>query len=274
MVRLLYLSAPFLAFFLVAPFASAACPERPQSDYEQAFCQIRAKGGGAALPTFEDFRRNTPQVQALLLKRPAARWGVALPEPASQPGPASDTGAPSVPSREPAEPAAPEPPQVTENASGLSACDLEMDTVRCSDGLFRLAVNQPNGALAPGVLDANNRLGLSPFRGDAGDEAAVRAYLSDAYDRYIAKMLEIGLGGATMSFTRFYNSFHRHRAEGVDFAQRMEDTFRYLKQDKRNLAVDARLAEGFPASMENCARSGEAVIVCDNVATNWVYVRD
>ncbi|WP_227546017.1 hypothetical protein [Marinobacter fonticola] len=150
---------------------------------------------------------------------------------------------------------------------------MQGKTILCSGRAYRLATNQPNSALADGVLDESNTLGLDNYKGDLNDEAAARRYLSNAYDRYIAKMLEIGLGGASMSFTRFYNSFHRHEAEGIDFAERMESTFSYLKQDKQNLGISGRLTEELPKRIQECAWAGRAIIVCDNVATNWIYVR-
>ena len=72
----------------MAPVVSQAAPQcQPQTEYEKLYCQIKAKDANVALPSFEDFRRNDPQVQALLLKRPAARWGLAVPSPKVAPRP-------------------------------------------------------------------------------------------------------------------------------------------------------------------------------------------
>lgn len=247
--------------------AQAACPANPADEYERVYCEIKVKGGGAMLPSFEDFRRNEPKVQALLLKRPASRLGIDLPKPAQQAAKSDEVATNAVRETE-----APKPENSPVNGT-LSECDLEGATIQCPGQRYLLATNQRNSALANGVLGSSNKLGLEPFTGDLNDEAAVRAYLSNAYDRYIAKMLDIGLGGATMSFTRFYNSFRRHEAEGVDFAGRMESTYSYLKQDKRNMAVSERLTEELPERLQQCVWAGHAVIVCDDVATNWVYVQ-
>lgn len=245
----------------------------PQTRYEKIYCQIAEQGGGGTLPTFEDFRRNDPQVQALLLKRPAARLGIDMPPaiPKDSPSQSTRSNQPMQESRgKPAEPESTTDPV----PAGLNNCRLNGEVITCPGQRFRLATNKPNKALAAGVLDESNRMGLPGFTGDLTDETAVRRYLSDAYDRYIAKMLEIGLGGATMSFTRFYHSFRRHESQGIDFAQRMESTFMYLKQDKRNLGVSARLNDALPESLKNCVPAGSSLIVCDNVATNWVFVQD
>ncbi|TBW58120.1 hypothetical protein EZI54_04490 [Marinobacter halodurans] len=265
---------PFLfALLLISPLVYGACPKDPATAYEQLYCDIQAKGGGSTLPSFEDFRRNSPQVQALLLKRPAARLGLSVPGPEAATSQSAKPSPPGTSERPKTEPeSGPTPPPAV--ASAFEGCQLGGTVIRCPSARYELATNQANSALRAGVLDDDNRLGLSAYRGDLSDETAVRAYLSDAYDRYIAKMLEIGLGGTTMSFTRFYNSFRRHEAKGIDFAQRMDETFDYLKQDKRTLGVNRKPPDELPKSLKNCAPSGARVIVCDNVATNWVYVRD
>ncbi|MGP4842953.1 hypothetical protein ACTXGQ_02380 [Marinobacter sp. 1Y8] len=278
MLRVLAVMSGYLRvcslLFCILPVVSQAAPQcQPQTDYERLYCQIKAKDASVSLPSFEDFRRNDPQVQALLLKRPAARWGFAVPSPKTAPRPETST-APK--SSAPATPAATEPPPKKSPASGgtgLSDCALQGDSIRCPGRQFELISNQPNRALPDGVLSEENKLGLPSFTGDLNDEASVRQYLSTAYDRYIVKMLEIGLGGATMSFTRFYNGFWRHQSQGVDYAQRMESTYHYLKQDKKTLAVKARLHSKLPANLDNCGAINGDILVCDDVATSWVFVR-
>lgn len=154
----------------------------------------------------------------------------------------------------------------------LAGCRLEGERIHCRQRHYELALNQPNRQLEPGALEPDNRLGLAPFSGDRSDEDAVLRYLSDAYDRYIPKMLAIGLGANTMSFTTFHHGFHTLEASGVDFAQRMEQTYDLLKQDKRTLAVKARYHDELPADLSLCMVINPDIIVCDNVGTNWVYV--
>lgn len=253
--------------------AAATCPQ-PQSDYERIYCEIVAGGGGGSLPSFEDFRRNSPQVQALLLKRPAQRLGIELTAP-ERAAPMATEPAPQPSAAEPAVMAGPQSspgPQPSPEPQGLRGCSLRGEVIECGHRRYQLATNQPNSALADGVLVEDNRLELASFSGDPSNEAELRQYLSDAYDRYILKMLEIGLGGATMSFSEFYHNYQRHQASGVDYAQRMEQTFQLLKQDKRTRAVPSRLTERLPQSLTHCSGIGARVVVCDDVATNWVFV--
>lgn len=255
--------------------ADETCLDTAKTDLERLYCQVIAEGAGQGLPSQTDFRRNNPQVQALLLRRPARSLGLEVPEAdgrskQSEPTPATSPASPlpsqvseSTPEPERAPPARP---------SRLADCRLKGERIVCPDRQFELALNQPNSKLAPGVLDRGNRLGLTSFEGDQSDEPAVRRYLSEAYDQYIPKMVDIGLGANTMSFTAFYNAFRTLEAGGVDFATRMERTFQLLKQDKQSLAVQARYHEKLPETLSLCDVINRDIIVCDNVATNWVFV--
>ena len=262
-------------------FAENGCLQSASTELERLHCQVVAQGGGQGLPSQADFRRNDPKVQALLLRRPAQRLGLTVPEAPSdsaQAKPAASEATTPAPEPRPVavEPKADPAPEPVEPAAArsnwLAECRLRGERIACRDRQFELALNRPNAELAPGVLTAQNRLDLPPFKGDRANEQQVRRYLSNAYDRYIPKMLSIGLGANTMSFTAFHNAFHTLESGGVDFAERMEQTYELLKQDKRNLAVQARYHEQLPEDLALCEPVGADIIVCDNVATNWVFV--
>ncbi|QSP96443.1 hypothetical protein LPB19_03320 [Marinobacter salinisoli] len=248
-----------------------------RTDLEQLYCDLVARGEASRLPSPMDFRRNDPQVQRLLLRRPAQRHGLSVPAAAKRPEPAVSALAPqpeAPPAQRPASEVADEPASRPDIAASLSQCQLLGERIRCPSGSFRLADNQPNRQLAPDALEDDNRLGLSAFEGNRQDQHAVRQYLSEAYDRYIPAMLGIGLGASTMSFTAFHNAFHTLEDGGVDFAARMEETFRLLKQDKKTLGVKARYHEQLPDGLAQCQVINRNVIVCDDVRTNWVYVQE
>lgn len=263
------LTALVLASVNGGALAEEACSASATTDLERLYCDVVAEGGGQGLPSQSDFRRNQPQVQALLLRRPAKRLGLSVPPVTAEP--AQPEPSPQAASK----PQKPEPEQVDPQPTRfnrLADCALKGERIVCPDRQFKLALNQPNRALRPGVLEDQNRLGLRPFRGSRSDEQQVRAYLSSAYDRYIPKMLAIGLGANTMSFTAFHNAFHTLEDGGVDFAERMERTYQLLKQDKLNLAVQARYHDRLPDNLALCEVINPDIIVCDNVATNWVFV--
>jgi len=270
------------AGWVLTASADEACLASAQSDLERLYCEVVERGGGAGLPSVVDFKRNDPQVQALLLKRPAARLGLKVPAPGSDSkgSPAKFAGKTS------ASPAG-NWPEARADSSGdqrlvapviaapdrsLAKCRLQGEVILCPGRRFELATNKTNRELMPGVLEDGNTLSLPSFEGDRSDEEAVRRYLSDAYDIYIPKMLAIGLAGTTMSFTAFHNAFHSIEDGGVDFAQRLEQTYHLLKQDKKTLAVKARYHDELPESVNLCVEINRDIVVCDNVGTNWVYV--
>ena len=238
------------------------------TELERMYCRVVSEGQGGGLPSPADFKRNDPQVQALLLRRPAGRLGLEVPEPgtpAQADSNRSSSGAESEPARTgPQE----DPPQ----SWLLADCRLEGQRIACPRRRYDLVSNQSNSQLAEGVLAEDNSLGLRPFEGNRDDSEAVRRYLSEAYDRYIPKMVDIGLGANTMSFTAFHNAFHTIEDGGVDFARRMERSFTLLKQDKKNLSVKARYHNELPQDLSLCTVINREIVVCDNVGTNWVYV--
>ncbi|MFP3977497.1 hypothetical protein [Marinobacter sp. KMM 10035] len=243
-----------------------------QSDLERMYCEIVERGGGAGLPSMADFKRNDPKVQALLLRQPAKRLSLTLPEVAAKPEPKPKPERKpeaATPQREFAKESVSEPPI----AQGLADCRLSGELIQCPNAAYTLAGNRSLASLENGVLEPGNRLGIEPFDGVRNDDEAVRGYLSAAYDRYIPKMLAIGLGANTMSFTAFHNAFYTLESGGVDFSERMDQTYELLKQDRKTLGVKARYHDELPESLAQCVTIDRSIIVCDNVGTNWVFVR-
>ena len=95
-------------------------------------------------------------------------------------------------------------------------------------------------------------------------------YLSAAYDRYIPKMLAIGLGANTMSFTAFHNAFYLESG-GVDFERMGRPST--CSNRIENGGVNTRQHDELPENVSLCETINHDVIVCDNVGTNWVFVR-
>lgn len=244
--------------------ADEACLTSAQSDLERLYCEVVERNGGAGLPSAMDFKRNDPKVQALLLRRPAKRLGLALPE----------ISAPS--ETEATKPSVESPKESSTESSifqGLADCQLRSKFIQCPKATYELTGNRTLASLDDGVLEPGNRLGIVSFDGERNDDEAVRSYLSAAYDRYIPKMLAIGLGANTMSFTAFHNAFHTLENGGVDFSERMGQTYELLKQDRKMLALTTRYQDELPESLSLCTVINRDVIVCDNVGTNWVFVR-
>lgn len=154
------------------------------------------------------------------------------------------------------------------------ACALRGQKIDCGSTYYQLLMNRPKHTLAESALTQSNRLELPPFAGNVQDEAAVRAYLNQAYAAYINKMIELGLAGSTMSFTTFYYSFKDQTQRNVDFVGRFETMFEFLKKDRQRLAVSTAMPSELPHSLGQCATLSSEIIVCDNQTKNWVYVRN
>ena len=274
--RLALLMFAFSTGIAQAAFAADdACMKAAKTELEQLYREVISAGQGAGLPSPTDFKRNDPSVQALLLRRPAKRLGLEVPEvsgtsaePQSTTRQATPEPEATTPPAEPANASGPEP----SIARGLADCQLRGEFIQCPQSVYELAGNRPLASLDDGVLEPGNRLAIAPFDGERNDDDVVRRYLSDAYDRYIPKMLAIGLGANTMSFTAFHNAFHTLESGGVDFSERMGQTYELLKQDRKTLGVKARYHDELPQDLSLCTVINAGIIVCDNVGTNWVYV--
>lgn len=277
----------FCLLFLCSLPALAACLDQARTDYEKLFCKIQQTSQGKSLPSFEDFRRNSPTVQALLLKRPAERLGLTMPaapkavkkaavpaKPALEDKPSPTTKALPPTARTPLN-APPEvkQPVVTPEAR-LSGCSLQGEQVRCPKARYQLLMNKPNRDLAAGALGPENRFGLAAYQGKANDAAALRNYLGRSYQHYIEKMLEIGLGASTMSYTKFYYTYQEVSSQGEDFAARFEKMYEFLKKDKASMAIKARYDDKVLARIEQCVDLSAELVVCDNGVSNWVFQRD
>ncbi|WP_390615781.1 hypothetical protein [Maricurvus nonylphenolicus] len=245
----------------------------PHTELEKVFCQLKAKG--ESLPSLEDFRRNQPRIQALLLKAPARRQGIALPKVVTKAKPPAPkkTVVNSKPEPRKASPAA-QPVSSTPRQlpSSLSSCQLQGHLIQCPRQQFRLATNRANRYLAKGALGPDNRLGLSNYQGERQNPQALKRHLTRSYERYIEKMLSIGLGASTMSFSKFYYTHDELQQLGVDFADRFETMFGYLKKDKASMAIKDSYLDALPPGIGSCNRLKDNILVCDNGEHNWVYL--
>lgn len=263
-----------MIFFSVSVAANCL----PSTEYERIYCEIVDQGEGKSLPRFEDFKRNDVTVQKLLLKRPAAKLKIKLP--ASSKQHAKKVSDKRLTSEKPARLKSAKKPvkKVPERALvnvpdvSLSKCSVVNNIISCGHRRFNLKKNEPNSRLAQGVLDDQYKMGLPRYSGNAEDDQEIQFYLSDAYGLYIQRMIDIGLGASTMSYARFYHTFNDLQAKNVDFSERFETMYRFLKKDKKTMAVKSEPSSKRPHSISQCDDISHRVIVCDIGVVNWVYV--
>lgn len=269
--------------------AGACIDPPPETELEKVYCQIKAKGKGDELPDYPAFRRNTSQTQALLLKRPARKLGIELPDQTSN-RPSAMVKAPVIQSQEP-DPDAPVSvstrPAVTDARALetrraeakkpttanllLDNCLLDDEVIICGTRHYELQTNIVNKHLAQGALGPGNKLMLPERQDPAFAAGSDHDYLSQTYVNYIEKMMMIGLADATMSFTKYVATWEDALANGSDFPQRFAQMYELLKQERQSNAVRSRYNNNFPDSIKQCMSLGANLIVCDNIVQNWIY---
>jgi hypothetical protein len=236
--------------------ANQRCFVHAQSYYEQIYCQLEAEGKSQKLPSLTDFKRNNEQVQALLLKRPAEEIGITLLMPATKkPKQAS--------MRFITEPVV---------SKTLSGCGRQGNRIQCAGGEYKLVGNSGNDKLSAEALTVNNSMVLPEYRGRLSNAEQVMDYLRVSYKHYLLKMIDIGLGGATLSYGKFAFLFDDLSRRGVSMTARFESMYRYLKKDKRSMIVPSKAKAPAELKVEDCFLL-EPLIVCHANRQNWLFRR-
>lgn len=277
----------FLLLFSSASYGGQFCLLAAENYYEQLYCEVKAQGQGKRLPSFYDFQNNNEQTQAFLLKRPAAKLGiqVVLPklktEPKSRPKRKPQYSTPRdsiIADQKPVDNRGSEkfPVGGTSQVNPFDHCIFQPREIQCAGISYKLVGNVSNRKLSKGVLDQSNKMNIPRYRIASSDSEAVAEYLGSAYEQYISKMLEIGLGGSTFSYAKFVYLYEDVSGKGIDFSQRFETMFGYLKKDKQNLAVSEKLPDSTYVKKERCDWLKTKVIVCDGGKgggqKNYVYL--
>lgn len=264
--------------------ADKFCFASAETYYEQVYCQLEAKAQVKNLPPFQQFKKNNEQVQYSLLKRPAERNAIRLPAPVKQavqvesPAKARQPFA-SEPDRVlPRNPIAqrnsiPQSNPVTQESYDQkpgalltdSSCELRERHIHCPGATYVLVGNKANHRLAAGVLDSANRMAL-PVVSDSN------VSLTNAYEQYIGKMCEIGLGAVTMTYRKFAYLYQDLQTKGLDFSQRFETMFGFLKKDKAAMAVSESVSLPAALSLADCSALGSRYYACDYQGRNYIFV--
>ena len=222
---------------------------------QNSYCDVKKASRSATLPNFEDFKKNTDNVQRLLLKREAERYGVVLP---------AETPAPREIERN-------DSSNIAHRLPSLKQCELNSERIACEKEYYALAVNQKNNQLKAEAFSSYNELRLPRKEETNFATESDYRYLSHIYPDYIYKMLEIGLGDSTMSFTKFATVYWQSKMEGLDFSERFRTVYNQLKLEKSQNQIRPRYTSSFPADIHQCMRLDAKIIVCDDMTKNWVY---
>ncbi|MDN3640354.1 hypothetical protein QWY82_16285 [Simiduia curdlanivorans] len=271
-------------FFAHASLAAekSFCFAMAESYYEQLYCEIRAKGEGSNLPAFYQFKNNNEQTQALLLKRPAAKIGVEVKaptlnssakksnhslKPKKAPSATNSTNTAQRPTTEPV----PSTKNTIANLANAQGCRLNSQEILCGSQRYRLLTNLHNKHLSDSALAPTSKMALPRFTGNMQNEEQVRDYLYLAYEQYLNQMRSIGLAGVTTRFGKFSYLFYDYHDKGLDFANRFETLFHYLKKDKAALGVSEQPADSQGMTLAQCAWLSSQYYVCEHGNNNLVY---
>ncbi len=266
------------------------CDAEAATALEKSYCAILKKGHGKSLPGFFSFRRNPNPMQRLMLKSAASRAGVELPSKEARPNSFSESLRPEIASEHKSTQKHAQPPQQQntigrrQNNSELNVsklqtpkrnhshkisdnCYIAKEQIYCGSHRYFLAINIPIQHLNKNALGIGNRL---LFRAKSQKETLLQ-YLSHLYPEYIQKMLYIGLGDSTVSFTKFHAIYESSFAQNENFAQRFEEMYELLKKERKTMATRQRYRDNYPEGINNCMQLTGTLITCDNVEQNWVY---
>lgn len=269
------------SFLSLNAHAQSFCFLSASTYYEQIYCELQAKGEARGLPPFNQFKRNDENIQAVILKRPAARIGIDLPMPKKRvvaPAVAQRPVQPAAPALRSTSPAIasshaqPAPARLAATGNGLSACELTATVIECGDTRYALAGNRLNHRLSATALTDENRMALPVFTGSMDDTVAVNRYVSEAYRRYIEKMHDIGLAGATMTYGKFSFLFYDLHEKGLNFSQRFETMYGFLKKDKASMGVSEKLTADQQLSLTDCDFLSGHLLVCNRAGRNYLYL--
>lgn len=263
--------------FSFTSWAVVAC--EPRTPLEKVYCQLQEKNSAPPI-SMAEFRRNTPQVQALLLRRPAKSHGIIMPALTAKPSVKKAERKKTEPTRVQASSAAVDvatPVLVNNSRSAgalpLASCRLYGSSIHCGNNRYNLLGNLNNQKLNKAVFDPERRLGITEYRGDYNNERALHRHLGESYRRYIQGMLAIGLAASTMSYSRFYYTHADAKKNQQNFAERFEKMYEFLKKDKQTMGVKSHYSDDRPASLEFCSELTDEIVVCDNKKINWLYQR-
>lgn len=253
-----------MAAFCPSGVFAASCDPDPAVHYEVVFCALKNRGKLPLAPELESFRKNPPAMQYLLLKRHAERQRIKLEKPG---------GIVSNLPQALAETAKPKTDAAVANRPVHTAlsCQLQQSGIECGGKRYRWQGNRNNRELALGVLEDTYPMALPVF---SPVYPSVEDYLAEAYLRYIARMHDIGLAAETLGYTRFVTIFAESRKNRSDFAGRFETMYRFLKIDRKSMAVRTVKPDLSSVAVAACSILGEQFVTCESGRQNHVFIRE
>lgn len=255
---------------------SKQCKLEANTELEKIYCQVLEKGAGGSLPSFGDFQRNSSNTQKLILLGPARKLGITIPnvthsqkKPNASPIVRPQTNNQNAKKNQPSIRAENRQrvPETDARASELDACELRTNQIICPRQSYFLVINIPINRLPQKTLEDMNTLSI---RKKFSNESTLQ-YLSDVYPYYVEKMLLIGLGDSTVSFTKFNAIYDESLKQKESFSDRFGKMYELLKKERKTMSVKTRYRNNFPEDISQCMQLSQSLVACDNIEQNWVY---
>ena len=246
----------FLSFIAVGSQAASLCFTHAETYNEQIYCELKAKGLARSLPRFYDFQKNTEQMQSLLLLPLTRKAGINYKAPKVLPkNLAASVG--RTPSQK----------QVASVAS--SDCLVDKHHIRCGDQQYAWQGNQSRQQLRAGALESGNNMHLPEYQPNQNTED----YLLRAYEHYLLKMLDIGMGGETLNYGKFEYLYYQLKQQGVSFTGRFEKMYYDLKRERQTIAMTSQRDIGITLAIEDCYPL-QSLWVCSKPGNQWLFIAD
>lgn len=269
--------------------ANQFCFALAQTVYEQIYCELEVRAQTKGLPSFDQFKKNNEHVQASLLKRPAERNNIKLPKPikplvnapaeameapVNTEAPINSAATVQAPFQAPIHVTATEPHSQSVRILNhvnvdTSGCNLVQHQIQCDGQIYQLLGNKNNRHLAADALSDAHKMALPAYQQGQG----VNAYVSQAYEQYIEKMCAIGLCGVTMTYSKFSFLYQDIQAKGMDFVQRFELMYKFLKKDKATMGVSESVQAPSALRMNDCQLLNHMRFVCAYQGRNYIYTK-
>ena len=276
----------FIVLHAASVQANQFCFASAKTYYEQVYCELEAKGKTKDLPSFDQFKHNNEVVQASLLKLPAERNRIALPPPKKTASSVSDVTASTIEKKAIAkkESGIQAAPAQQENIQedyiprkfdkgsvvGDPRCQLHTAEIQCTTKRYKLIGNRTNSHLDEGALLDSNKMLLPLYQ----PGQSLSAYVTAAYRQYIEKMCAIGLGGVTMTYTRFAYLYEDLQSKNVNFVQRFELMYSFLKKDKAAMWISEKIPVNAQLAMQYCELMTEKLYICAAQGQNYIFELD
>ena len=272
-IGVMLLSSIFGAKGVMAAMSEKHCVALAETDYENIYCQVKFKVLGNRLPDFYEFRESQEWIQASLLKKPAQEAYITLPKPkkhkkrvdaywwkneTQQPVTTQAMVKEHRPKTLEIKPAVVTKPR--------DPCRYSVAQITCAQSHWQLQKNKSNRHLPADALSDDNAMKLPKQNGESDNQ-----YLTQAYPVYIKKMLDIGLGGSTMAYTRFARVYEEGKKQGLVFNERFEKMYTLLKKERQVMGVSNKLPKDFIPSETSCFVWQPTLMTCDNNQHNLVY---